>query len=104
MAQPEQAQPSDEQPERNAHPELGSSGLAQYPPTPPDQVIVSAFNLQVQTGPAGERLLMLYHINRREVLMLDLNNEAAAEKLAQEIKPSRVVAPHTNGNGGAVLL
>lgn len=87
MAQPEQAQPTEES-VVNA----------------PDRVIVTAFNMQVQTDPAGARFLMLYHVNRREVLMLDLNDEAAAERLAGEIKPSRVATPHANGNGGAVLL
>lgn len=88
MAQPDQqAQPTDE-PAVNG----------------PDRVIVSAFNMQVQTDPSGARFLMLYHINRREILMLDLNDVEAAERLAGEIKPSRVATPHANGNGGAVLL
>lgn len=99
MAQPEQAQPIG-----GSFGEIGTSGLAQYPQTPPDRVIVSAFNMQVQEDASGQRFLMLYHINRREVLMLDLNDETAAERLAGEIKPSRVATPHTNGNGGAVLL
>ena len=78
MAQPEQAQPTD-------------------PATfPPDEVLVRAFRLEVhETG--GQRFLMLHHINRREVLMLDLNDEAAADRLAGEIKPSRVVRTNANG-------
>lgn len=36
--------------------------------------------------------------------MLDLNDDAAAERLAGEIKPSRVARVGPNGNGAGVLL
>lgn len=90
MAQPEQAQPTSE-------PQAPVAGA-------PDEVMVNAFQLKVQQVPGGRRFLTLHHINRREVLMLDLNDDAAAERLAGEIKPSRVARVGPNGNGAGVLL
>lgn len=67
----------------------------------PDRHIVSAFHMQVMETPGGTPMLAVHHFNRNELLLLDLSDTEAAERLADEIRPSRIAVP--TGNGKLVI-
>lgn len=74
---------------------------APMPSLEPDRVIVSTFGIEVLDTPGGARMLGIHLANRNELILLELNDDAKSEALADEIRPSRIEVP--SGNGKIVI-
>lgn len=84
MAEP-QAEPED------AVEEGGVAGAEVPSRRGPDQHVLQGWESEVRPGPGGGRFLVIHCFNRGEALLLDISDDRRAERIADEVRPSRVV-------------
>lgn len=94
MAQPDEAQPTAVTPDRQPYPQI-----------PMDQRVVGSFHVEVTPGPEGGRFLAVHCFKRGETLVLNMSDDEGAERVSNELKPSRVARANGTipGKSGLVV-
>lgn len=107
MAQPEdeQAQPQEgaQRSERDAD-RAGNRSMLIPKDARPDARVVGAFDVEVVAGPQGARMLAVYLFNQGETLLLDFNDDEKSERVAGEIRPSRVERLATGARSSGLVV
>lgn len=94
MAQPDAAQPDAAREAPEGLPEM----------FPPDQFVPSVFEARVIPGPQGGRFMAVTLPNQRRTMVLNFSDDADAERVANELKPSRVARANGKVPGKSGLV